>query len=411
MMNNNKHSNIKILKTRKYKDISLYLRFSIPANRKNRALAILLSKSITESCKKYPNKNEMLKVKDMLYGISFESRSEYRAGVITVNMDYSFIHPKFISIDVKEYINFINETLYNPLFTSKKLKESKRIILDTIYRRLEKPVSYSIERSNEIISEELDDFRYFTLSKDFVDDINNVTLKELKEFYSYLINKAQLYVYVSGDVDDGIASLLTDFSFKDRIVLKRKKYKKNNKVKEDVSEHIQGKQSTLVSFYKTPYDKYSKEFFAWKLGNLLLGGLPCSLLFEEVREKMSLCYSITSSDYLDEGLVRIITSIDGDKKDVVLNQIDIQINRLINMDYDDSRLSMAKKLFCSSLESIEDSDEEIIGYLYEGSLSGRLIETSLYKKEVNKVTKKDISDVFKKYTHYFTYFLEGLNNE
>lgn len=401
------NSHIKVIQSRKYKDISLYLRFSMPASFLNKACSLLLSKMISEQCNAYPTKKEMSFKKDMLYGISLDSRSDYRAGVITQEINYSFIHPKFISIDIDEYVYFINETLYGCLIDETSLQEAKDIIISMIRRRDEVPYLFANKRVDEIISKENKDYQYKNYSDKVIRVIEKVSVDDLKKYYDFMLHKAQLYVYVSGDVDNEIVSKLTNLNFENRIVCKRNKYEKNSTTRKDVNKTMKGSQSTLVMVFKTPYDKYCDKFYAWKLGNAFLSVLPCSLLFEEVREKLSLCYSINAIESLDAGYVRIVTSIDAKNKKLVKDEVFKQIDRLIRKDVDPIKFEMAKKLFCSSIDSIKDNDNELIQYYYEASLSGKYTPFNEYKKRINDVTLDEISQIFKNYTYYFTYFLKG----
>ena len=106
MKKNNSH--IKIIKTRKYKDINLYLRFSIPYSKTNHASLLLLSKMFAESSIAYPNKTLMSKQRDMLYGINVSCSCKSRANIISFNIQYGFINPKFLSdINIDDYISCI----------------------------------------------------------------------------------------------------------------------------------------------------------------------------------------------------------------------------------------------------------------------------------------------------------------
>ena len=77
----------------------------------------------------------------------------------------------------------------------------------------------------------------------------------------------------------------------------------------------------------------------------ILGQSQKNLMFDEIREKNSLCYSISSSIIRFDGAILIHTGVN--RKDVtkVLNLIETQMDRLLNMDYDDAYLEIAKMGF------------------------------------------------------------------
>ena len=60
----------------------------------------------------------------------------------------------------------------------------------------------------------------------------------------------------------------------------------------------------------------------------LLGQLPNSLLFSEIREKRNLCYSIYSNLMHYDGIMSIHTGISKTQRDLVLQLIDEQIETI-----------------------------------------------------------------------------------
>ena len=182
----------------------------------------------------------------------------------------------------------------------------------------------------------------------------------------------------------------------------------------EIGEIIEDKevsQSNLNVVYKTPFNRKHPYFYAYMLGNVLLGMVPTSLLFEEVREKLSLCYYISIYDYKNEGLVKIYTAIDGKNKEEVLKQISIQMKRLIDKDYDYSKIDPARALLIDSVTSLSDSLDGYVDYLYTNKLNGIDCDIEKYIAEVNKVTVDDIASCFKEYKHVLTYMLNGVKDE
>lgn len=408
-MKNNE--NITIIRTRKYKDINLYLRFSIYASPKQRACAFVLSRMMCETSTVHNTKESMQRVKDMLYGMSVSASCKTRADVFSYNVHYSFIHPKFVNEPLDGYLSFIDETLNHTLINAKLLNEAKRSIVSTLKRESDKPHFFAKERVVEIVGEDYPSFRNLNLSKVLIDDIKSLKVSDIKEFYKYLLESAQLHLYLSGDLDDEMIDRLTDFDFENRQSVKTTYFEKKYAPKKDITDKKKISQSSLAKVYQTPFDKKHSDFYAWKLGNYFLGVAPCSLLFEEVREKRSLCYSISAIEYTYYGLVKIQTSIDASKKDTVLEQIDIQIKRIIDQDYDVNKLNMAKALFINMLEGIDDDEDGLIDYNYESVLSDFNADVEEYKRKIMEVSQDDLTRVFKEYKPYFTYMLEGVNND
>ena len=84
------NNNLTLIKTRKYKDINVYLRFSIYYTLKDQASLFVLSKIFSLTSTKYPNKSIMSKAKDMLYGINVSSQCKSRANILSFNVQYEW---------------------------------------------------------------------------------------------------------------------------------------------------------------------------------------------------------------------------------------------------------------------------------------------------------------------------------
>lgn len=412
MKNNlNKQNHIKVIQTRKYKDINLYLRFSIENKPLLKEKIVLLCKMIGEVSKNYPSKLEMTRARDMLYGISCSTSYKSRANIITLSLHYSFINPKFVNTNIDEYNSFIKETLYNSIIDENTLDEAKRTLKAATLRKVDKPASKANERFIEIVSKDNPTFGIYGESEAFIKNIGKISLQDLIQTYKDVINKAQLDVYLCGDLSNDDIKKLTTYDFSKRKDVKMKFSKLIHPRKKMIVDKSDISQSYLSVVYATPFNKTHKQYFAWFLGNVFLGVVPTSLLFSEVREKMSLCYAIQAIDYKNEGLVKIVTSIDAKNKDKTIKAIYKQVDRIINMDYDSNQLEIAKVLMCNSLNSVYDDLSALVDYYHESKLSSFNYTIEEYCQNLMKVTPKDISNVFKKYELYFSYILLGIKHE
>lgn len=400
--------NIYSLKTNKYKTVNLYLYYSYPFDLKRRLSLSYLSCFLGHYTNTYDTKDKMIKVKDNLYGLSISSISVPKANLLTHLIKISFINPKFLKdIDTDDYLNFINECFDNVYFSDDLLCEFKKDFKNITARKLDDPKNYAANRIAQIIGEEKEEFKVY--DKDYINVLDSISLDDVKNVYMELKSKFSLDTFLVGDYDDKMYNFAKNFK-------SNNKYYLNNDAFDikDLGEIIEDKnvsQSMLSVVYKTPYTRVSKDFYAYMLGNCLLGMVPTSLLFEEVREKLSLCYYINIVDYKNEGLVKIYTAIDGKNKDTVLKQIDIQIQRIINKDYDFEKIDLARTLLIDALKSEEDDFDYKVDRIYFNNLNRIDCSVQDYINELNKVTADDIANIFKNYKHVLTYMLNGVKHE
>lgn len=409
MKNNNNY--IKVINTRKYKDINLYLRFSIEYKPLLKEKVALLCKLIGDISNKYPTKFEMVKAKDMLYGINLSCSYRVRANIISLSLHYSFVNPKFVDATIDEYNQFIKETLYNTIINENALLEAKRTTKSAILRRLDKPNVKAEERFIEIVSKDNPSFSIYSENEKFVKNIDKIKLDDIIQTYRSIINNAQLNVYLCGDVTQDEVNRLTTFNFNNRNIVKLKTPKIKCKPKKIIIDKQDLGQSCLQMVYVTPYNKNHKDYFNWFVGNAILGALPTSLLFMKLREELSLCYSIGSYDYKNEGLIKIVTNIDAKNKDKAIKEIKNQFEKLLTCDYDPRILEITKALVYNSIMSTYDDLDTLVNYYYESFLSNFNYSIEEYGENILKVTVKDIARVYKKYEHYFDYILLGTKDE
>lgn len=413
MKNNIKHihSHLSILKTRKYKEINIYLRFALPYNSHEKAAMTILSVLFGEISKKYPNKTSMGKARDMLYGLTVSSNAKSKSNLDVFEVQYTFINPKFLKdVTIDDFLVYIKETLLNTSITKKYFNEAKRNIIANYKRKLDKPINKAKDGVLKIISNDHPSFGSASILSRDIQSLRKVKLEDVIEIYNILLKKARLDVYVCGDVKDDIVDKLSFIKFDKRKDVSLKTDMIENMSTKEIIEEFDGKQSILHVFYTSPYNSLHKDFYAFVLGNLFLGVLPTSLLFEEVREKLSLCYTISVFDFKLNGLVDVYTSIDGKNKDVVIDNIKKQINNIITKNYDSSKLEISKTLFMNVISSTYDDQLSLIDYYYSNSLLGINTSIESYVKMISKVTSDDLVRVFKNYQPYFTYMLEGKQN-
>ncbi|MDO4500637.1 MAG: insulinase family protein [Erysipelotrichaceae bacterium] len=400
--------NLCLVKTSKYKSISFFLCFAKEYNGKEKLALNLLANFLGESSIKYKTREEMLRAKDNLYGPGISSTIKSKANLMEFIVKFTFINPKFLKdVDTDMYVDYFKEIFNNVYLSEERLQEYKKVHKDYLSRKLDKPSYLASARSMELLAEKEEALKSYGLPS--MEEIDKITLDDVKKVYEDLFKEFSLHTYVVGDYDDTLIDYL-------KTLKTDKTYCLNNKslIVDNLGEIIEEKevsQSCLNIIYSTPFNRLSKDYYAFFLGNALLGGVPTSLLFDEVREKLSLCYYISVYDYKQEGLVKIHTAINSKNKDTVVSEVNKQIKRLVDKDYDPELLQMARIMMIDSVRSVNDDLDAYVEYLYTNRLNDFDVNFDEYIAELSRVTVDDVSRVFKEYKHVLTYMLEGVKND
>lgn len=400
-MNNN------FIKTKKYKTVSLYLYFASSYSFKKYLCLNLLTFFIGDYSTKYPTKVKMTFAKDKLYGANIYTSCKAKAGIVYFAFKYSFLNPYFAGLNENEFIVFFKEVLYHTYFSEELLEEFKKIYKDNIKRSLDKPNNYANNKVNKLIANKDNSFEIYCI--DNIDLVDNINLDDVISVYNELLNRFRIDVYLIGDYSNDL------LSYAKSLIRKNEYYFTNKMIDiEEVGEIIENKnisQSSLQLVYKTSFNRSSSDYYAYILGNAVFGITPTSLLFEQIREKLSLCYYISLYDYKNEGIIKIYTSIEGKNKDKVIEQIDVQLRRMIDKEYDPLKIDSARALLIDSIMALQDNVDNYVEYYYMNSLNGLNCSRQEYIEKLNKVTIEDIASVFNKYEHVLTYMLNGVKNE
>ena len=143
--------------------------------------------------------------------------------------------------------------------------------------------------------------------------------------------------------------------------------------------------------------------------NFILGGGPDSRLFDIVREKNSLCYSISSSFSGVTNTLTISAGINRKDYNKTLKLIKKIVKDISLGDYKDEEIEKGKITYLSTFKELEDSIYSILNlYVSKEYLDLDLLDER--KKEIVKVTKEDIINFSKKIHMDTIFLLEGESN-
>lgn len=395
--------NIEIIPTKKFKHIDVSFKFVKKYIRNNALNDYALCRLIGEYSNKYQTKIEMSNIKDNLYGISVYGYQDINCDNTTLNFTYHFLNSKY-GASIDESLAFIKETLLNLYLDQNIVDEIKYNYEAKISRNLDNPSRYTNNRLIQIIGQNNHlknrdiDLRYL---------LDDLSVSSILENYKNLIDDSDLYIYVIGDVDLNIKDKISTW-FKSRLNKIDYTYQKltiNNLDK--IIEEKELSQTYLRVVYNTGYSNINDNYYKWMVADALLGASSNALLFKEVREKHSLCYSIGSALLKSEGLMIVSSAISYADLDEVLRLIDMCIDILIKQDYDLNELEITKELLINSLLSNNDDAKNYIDFIHSNHILKKDYTIDSIIELIRNVSANDVSDVMKTYQRSLVYVLKG----
>ena len=230
-----------------------------------------------------------------------------------------------------------------------------------------------------------------------------------------MIDNDYVDIFIVGDFDSRKMMSIIKKYYKFKKVKKEKAsyylpVKKPRKKRQFVKEAIANTQSKLsiaLPIMKlTPFERD----YVITLANLIYGGGTDSKLFQNVREKNSLCYTIRSFISKLDNLMVVTAGIDKSNYEKTVNLITSNLLDLKKGKFTDKDINIAKEIYDTSLEEIEESPLSMINEALSETIFD-VEEISIRKEKISKVRKSDITRVLKKINMDTVFLLEGVKNE
>ena len=418
-------SNIYKIKDEKFKSIYLSFNFIMPVNRVENSENAVLGSILGKACDKYKTQKEIEEYLYSLYGAAFNVNIEKLGDLYNIEFKIEFINKKFLpgNVDVSnECINFLYDIIYNPYLVNGSFDESivereKSAILNRIKERKDDKLRYSVQKMEELLCPN----EAFGMNLYGDEDIvEKITSQDLYKRYNTNIKNSYIMILLSGNLDG-----YNDLEDKIKEVFKDKL---NNRVSlrmlesgisenwisgniEEVKETQDTTQSVLSLGMKIK-DFEKQEYFAFNVYNTILGGTPSSKLFQNVREKESLAYTVRSRYYRFKPLLVIYAGIQLQNYEKAKNVIIEQIEDIKKGNISDIEFESAKESLLADLLEWNDSKVALAKMKMTNIISFLNDDMTIEKmrENIRKVTIQDVIDVAQKVVVEKVFLLGGEEN-
>lgn len=174
-------------------------------------------------------------------------------------------------------------------------------------------------------------------------------------------------------------------------------------------EEMEVNQGKLSMGFTTSVTNRHPDFAAMQVFNAVYGAGATSKLFQNVREKMSLCYYASSSYYGSKGIVTVSSGIDEENFGKAKGEILRQLALCAQGEITEAELSAGKSAVISVLQSTPDSPGSLEGYYATVGISGAELDIPDYIAQVERVTIDDVARCARAVKLHTVYFLKGVS--
>ena len=411
--------NFHIIKTNKFKTNLLAVFLSTPLNKEKVTKNALIPAILRRGSKNMKSQDEISIALEEMYGATFDCGIDKIGDDQVLKFYLETINNEFLPENedvLNEAINILLEVIFNPLvenneFNQEYVESEIKNLKQVIEGRKDSKATYAYERC---IEEMYKDKPYSLYKYGELEDLENINTKDLYEQYVNLINNCKIDIFVSGNIEENIKDNIINndniqkLNERDAVYIINNKESrvKEEKEEQEISESMDINQGKLIIgldiLEENDLDKYTALVY-----NAILGGIPTSKMFQNVREKNSLAYTAASSFIRQKANVFIKCGIDIENYEKALKIIKEQLEDMKKGEFTDKNIEEAKTNIISTINFIpEEQDTELI-YYFSQELSGYEMRYEKKKKKINNVSKDDIKDLANRIQVNTIYFLKN----
>lgn len=380
------------ISSNKFSDVSVAIRTQLPLESSTITAYNILVYMLKTKTELFKTKQALISNLNEAYGMKLAcGLSSYGADLIlTTRIQY--IRSDWI--EEEDYINKVKEitdqVLFHSVLDEASFEEAKYLYRNKLTRILDDPDGLAIYtclttlNTNHEISIPI---------QGSLDDLDQLTLQDIQNVYSAYL-KADKHILVCGCLDEEMKTYLERMDSSSKLNSTRSLLPILDYQEEIIEKNIS--QSSIALVYATSTDILSEDYYKMFVMNSLLGQSPTSLLFEEVREKHSLCYSISSYLIQFDGALIITLGTNKENIEKAIDLINQQIQRIIDLDFDPELLNTAKKDCIDSLIVAQDYPFSQIDQRFMDVLLSRDTDRDKKIKNIQKVSLEDVSAAAKK---------------
>ena len=411
--------NLHIIKTNKFKTNLLAAFLSTPLAKETVTKNALIPAVLRRGSKNMPSQEQISIALEEMYGASFDCGVDKIGDDQVLKFYLEAINNEFLpenEDNLNEAIKILLEVIFNPRvenneFNKEYVESEIKNLKQVIEGRKDSKATYAQERC---IEEMYKNMPYSLYKYGNIEDLENIDAKNLYNQYIDLINNCKIDIFVSGNIEEDITERIINNENIQKLQAREAVYVINNKEnrpkeqkqEQEVFESMDINQGKLIIgldiLEENDLDKYTALVY-----NAILGGIPTSKMFQNVREKNSLAYTASSSFIRQKANVFIKCGIDIENYKKALKIIKEQLEDMKKGEFTDKNIEEAKTNIISTINFIPEEQDTELMYYFSQELSGYEMSHEEYIQKINFISKQDIINLANRMQINTIYFLKN----
>lgn len=399
----------------RFKQSCLSLQLVRLATREESAMNALLPAILLRGCKSAPDIRTITLKLDDLYGASIGAQVRRIGDYQTTGLYCSFIGDRYTMEQeglLTPMAEFVRSLLMEPLtenggFRKDFVEGEKKNLIATIQSQMNNKRAYA---SSQLLRDLCANDPFGLPRLGYEEDVAAIDPVTLYRHYLKILKESRIDLFYVGEqapqvVAEAVRTIFADVDRNYVNLPAQTPFRGGKEGKR--TETMDVAQGKLCMGFTTPITVHHPLYHAMRIFNSLFGsGMTCKL-FQNIREKQSLCYDIGSGCSATKGIITVSAGIDCDKDEVVQQLILRQLQDCCDGNITDEEMQSAKESMISSLQGIHDSAGSIEGYYSTGLLSEATETPAQYIENLRAVTKEDVMAAARTLQLRCVYFLKG----
>ena len=382
----------------RFKTMKLLTNIFLPMSEETASVNALLCYVLVRCCKKYPDMIKMSRKLGSLYGAEVNGSVSKMGDMQCIKIDIGGLADKYaidnenISAELSE---LLCEVIFNPKvkdgkFDEKDILQEKRQILDMIDSDFNDKRVYAYQRLIEIMCE---DEVYGIKWCGTKEQVEAVTAEQLYSAWRNMLKNAHFEITFVGESNPDNAADIIKNSFKE---IKRTPVDLSTDVvysvfeEKDITEEMDVAQSKLEIGFRTACAEPEPETTAARLMSVILGGTASSKLFNNVREKKSLCYYCLARYQRLKGIMVIESGVETANIEAAKKAILAEVEDMKNGKISDFEINSAKLAVINSTLGVSDTITGLSSWYSSQVMDAEIDTPEEACKKVEAVTKEEI---------------------
>lgn len=386
------------IKDSRFKTMKISANIFMPLSEKTAAVNALMCYMLVRSCKAYPDFTTLSRKLASLYGAELNGSVSKMGDMQCLNITVSGIDERYTiggETISQELTGLLCQVIFNPKIESNHfdrddMLQEKRQLLDMIDSEFNDKRVYASQR---LIETMCDSELYGIKRCGTKEQIEALTTEDIYNAWENMLKTAHFEFMFVGDSDSKKASEVIYNAFKE---INRQPVEISTDVVysvfdvKNVVEEMDVAQSKLEMGFRTACAEPEADATATRLMCSILGGTAHSKLFNNVREKKSLCYYCISKFFRLKGILIIESGVETANIDKAKKAILNEIEEMKKGNITDFEIDSAKLAVTNSFYGITDTVTGIVNW-YSSQIMDASIETPKEAADkINAVTKEQI---------------------